>query len=176
MGGSCGRPCRICRCGDHVFVTKKLLGESVWLQPSALRFLLCALRSLPLSAGRRGTCLSVLAFSWDDKFLKVDLIMSDRSDANLNDQNLRGASLAGASLAGADLSRANLSGANLSGARLAGANLTGADLSRANLSGANLSGADLTEAILDGARYNKSTLLGDALNQEQMDRMVIRET
>ena len=55
-------------------------------------------------------------------------------------------------------------------------NLNDPNLGRTNLSGAGLAGADLTEAILDGARYNKSTLLGDALNQEQMDRMVIRET
>ena len=49
-------------------------------------------------------------------------------------------------------SRANLYGANLSGADLSGANLSRADLSLADLSRANLSRANLSSADLSGAK------------------------
>ena len=47
---------------------------------------------------------------------------------------------------GADLRRANLSGADLSGANLIGADLSGADLRRADLIGADLSDVQISES------------------------------
>ena len=116
----------------------------------------------------------------------ANLTKADLSGANLSNATLSGANLSMADLSGANLSMANLSGANFSKATLSGAdlskaylskaNLSRADLSKANLSRADLSEADLSEAILAGAFYDKDTVLGDALNQEQMDGMVMHES
>ena len=82
---------------------------------------------------------------------KVSLIGADLSKANLKGANLSWAILKSTSLRGSDLSYGKLIKVNLQNADLSGANLRNSDLSGAYLRESNLTNADLSQAKLIGA-------------------------
>jgi uncharacterized protein YjbI with pentapeptide repeats len=98
---------------------------------------------------------------------KIELKISNLTNANLSGSLLRGANFYKAYAAGINLSNTNLIGANLSGANLVWANFEGADLS-----GANLRNTDLTDASFNNAKVDRDTDfrgaigLGDCLLKE----------
>ncbi len=91
-----------------------------------------------------------------DDDVKILLVGSDLSYANLSgttlkEINLNGTNLYYANMENSDLSSSYLKNSFLSGASLARANLSGANLSMANLENTDLTDADLREANLVGA-------------------------
>ena len=74
---------------------------------------------------------NVIMHKYEEESLKIAVVKSVKSGADLGGADLGGADLRGAYLRGADLRRADLGGADLGGADLRGADLRGADLRRA---------------------------------------------
>jgi len=108
---------------------------------------------------------NVIMHEYEEESLKIAVVKSVKSGADLRGADLGGAYLYRADLRGADLRRAYLRGADLRGAYLRGAYLRGAylrgaDLRGAYLGGADLRGADLYRADLGGADLYRADLGG----------------
>ncbi len=105
---------------------------------------------------------------------KIELKISNLTNANLSGSLLRGANFYKADAAGINLSNANLIGANLSGANFTDASFKGADLSGANLRSANLTGVRFNDVKVDRHTNFKGAIgLDDCLLKELEEISVV---